>query len=77
MHLEEKHRIIFQQNHFIQSLNVLENVLIAQSMIGTTPDVQQAKSLLDSLNLSGKYKSKMHELSQGERQSCNSKGCHQ
>ncbi|MCB9310796.1 MAG: ATP-binding cassette domain-containing protein [Lewinellaceae bacterium] len=60
--------IIFQQNHFIQSLNVLENVLIAQSMIGTTPDVQRAKSLLDSLNLSGKYKSKMHELSQGERQ---------
>ncbi|MEZ4909499.1 MAG: ATP-binding cassette domain-containing protein [Saprospiraceae bacterium] len=60
--------IIFQQNHFIESLNVLENVTVAQSMIDRPVDVKKAMALLDALNIAHKSNSKIRELSQGERQ---------
>jgi ABC-type lipoprotein export system ATPase subunit len=60
--------IIFQQNHFVQSLNVLENILLAQTLIGVSPDKAKANELLSRLNLDGKASKKTNQLSQGERQ---------
>lgn len=60
--------IVFQQNHFVQSLNVIDNVVLAQSMCGQKPDKTLALSLLERMNISHKAKSKIKDLSQGERQ---------
>lgn len=60
--------IIFQNNHFVHSLNVLENLMMAQSLAGRNSDKQQCLQLLDRLNMGHKAKSKVHLLSQGERQ---------
>lgn len=60
--------IIFQQNHFIDSLNVIENLTLAQYLAGTKEDFKKCKSLLESLNIGNKAKSKIKNLSQGERQ---------
>lgn len=60
--------IIFQQNHFIESLSVIENILLAQSMIGNKPDKNRAITLLDRLGLKGKENKKTNEISHGEKQ---------
>jgi ABC-type lipoprotein export system ATPase subunit len=60
--------IVFQQNHFIDALTVEENILLAQSILGRKSDKTRAHSLLSSLGLAHKTKSKIKELSQGERQ---------
>lgn len=60
--------IIFQQNHFIDSLSVLENLTIAQYLAGSKEDPKLCMSLLESLNVDHKAKSKISNLSQGERQ---------
>lgn len=60
--------IVFQQNHFIEALNVLENITIASQMIGVNPDKKRAQDLLHRLNLQGKENNKINNLSQGERQ---------
>lgn len=60
--------IVFQQNHFIQSLNVLENVLIAQSLAGNKVNAEEGKELLNRLNIGHKASSGISDLSQGEKQ---------
>lgn len=60
--------IIFQQNHFIASLNVLENILLAQTLIGSKADTQRAKNLLERLGIGGKAHQNVNTLSQGEKQ---------
>jgi ABC-type lipoprotein export system ATPase subunit len=60
--------IVFQQNHFVESLNVIENILLAQSLISIRPDSTKAKQLLSRLNIGSKTTKKITELSQGERQ---------
>jgi len=60
--------IIFQNNHFVHALNVIENLKLAQSLAGKVPDKQQCLHLLERLNIGHKAKSKVHLLSQGERQ---------
>ncbi len=60
--------IIFQQSHFVRSLNVMENLLLAQQLAGVKPSKDRAKELLERLNLGNKAKSKTYELSQGEQQ---------
>jgi ABC-type lipoprotein export system ATPase subunit len=60
--------IVFQQNHFVQSLNVIENILLAQTLIGVDQDKAKANELLSRLNLDGKATKKTNQLSQGERQ---------
>ncbi|MBK8701827.1 MAG: ATP-binding cassette domain-containing protein [Saprospiraceae bacterium] len=60
--------IVFQQNHFIESLNVVENITLAQTLIGLKADRNRAMHLLDHLGLKGKEYKKTHQLSQGERQ---------
>ncbi len=60
--------IIFQTPHFIRSLTVAENLLIAMYLNGLKEDADRVKSLLTQLNIGEKYRSKPNELSQGELQ---------
>lgn len=60
--------IIFQQNHFIAALSVLDNMLLAQSLSGNTKDKKKCLSLLDRLNIIDKAYKNTNSLSQGERQ---------
>lgn len=60
--------IIFQQNHFIKSLNVLENLTLAQQLSGSPIDKNRCVKLLDSLNIAHKASKSTDALSQGERQ---------
>jgi ABC-type lipoprotein export system ATPase subunit len=60
--------IIFQENHFIEALNVLENLTIAQKLAGLPINVQECKHFLECLNMGEKASKHVNELSQGERQ---------
>lgn len=60
--------IIFQQNHFVSSLNVLDNILLAQQLAGRKSDKVMAQEWLDRLHLGHKSRSAIYECSQGERQ---------
>ncbi len=60
--------VIFQKFHFIKSLNVLENLTIAQKLAGKPIDENRCKELLDNLQIGHKVNSKINELSQGETQ---------
>jgi putative ABC transport system ATP-binding protein len=60
--------IIFQQNHFVSSLNVLDNILLAQQLAGRKADKGKALEWLDRLHVVHKSGSPIYECSQGERQ---------
>ncbi|MEN0051974.1 MAG: ABC transporter ATP-binding protein [Bacteroidota bacterium] len=60
--------IIFQQSHFVRSLNVLENLLLAQKLAGVKTDANAIRDILGHLNIGHKLKSKTSELSIGEQQ---------
>ena len=60
--------IIFQKPHFIRSLNVLDNLLVAPYFGGGKVDVQKAKDILKGLGLGDKTKQSPATLSQGEQQ---------
>lgn len=60
--------IIFQKPHFIGALTVEKNLQIAQYLANEPQDKNRIQSLLDSLNLGHKLKSKTSELSEGEKQ---------
>ena len=60
--------IIFQKNHFVQSLDVMENLSITQSIAGHKVDESRAIALLESLNIGHKVKSRISNLSEGEKQ---------
>ncbi len=60
--------IVFQQSHFIRSLNVEDNLLLAQRLAGVKKDkafIQRTLSDLGILNKSGR---KTNQLSVGEQQ---------
>jgi ABC-type lipoprotein export system ATPase subunit len=63
--------IIFQTAHFVRSLTVEENLIIAQQLAGNKIDKSLIFNFLEKLNLSHKLKSKPHELSIGEAQRAN------
>jgi ABC-type lipoprotein export system ATPase subunit len=63
--------IIFQTAHFVRSLTVEENLMIAQQLAGNKPDKLLILNFLNKLNLGHKLKSKPHELSIGEAQRAN------
>ncbi len=63
--------IIFQTAHFVRSLTVEENLVIAQQLSGSKVDKSLIINFLDKLNLGHKLKSKPHELSIGEAQRAN------
>ena len=60
--------IVFQKSHFVASLNVKDNLLLAQYLAGEAQDLKRVKHLLERLNLSNKLNNKPSELSQGEQQ---------
>jgi putative ABC transport system ATP-binding protein len=60
--------IVFQKNHFVNSLNVEENLLLAQFLGLGQNDKTQIIELLKSLNIDHKAKSRINQLSQGEKQ---------
>ncbi len=60
--------IVFQQAHFVRSLRVLDNLLLAQHLAGVPRDRDRCLHLLDRLNLAHKAQSSPEYLSQGEKQ---------
>ena len=60
--------IVFQQPHFIESLNVEDNLVLAQSLAGKHIDREKIRKLVGRLALSHKLKSSTWSLSQGEQQ---------
>ena len=60
--------LVFQQMHFVDSLNVQENILLQQYMAGLPQDKNRVNSLLDRLGLLHKKHQKTRQLSQGEQQ---------
>jgi putative ABC transport system ATP-binding protein len=63
--------IIFQTAHFIRSLSIEENLMVAQQLGGNKPNKALIFNFLQKLNLSHKLKSKPNELSIGEAQRAN------
>ncbi len=59
--------MIFQQSHFVSSLNVLDNLILSQKLAGKK-DKALAIDLLKRLGLGDKLKKRPHQLSVGERQ---------
>lgn len=60
--------IVFQRPHFVQSLTVQENLLLPYFLTDQPANLDQAKSLLDSLGVGHKAQSRPQDLSVGEQQ---------
>jgi len=60
--------IVFQRLHLVSSLTVLDNLLLAQYLAGTTQDLPGVHALLTSLGLTDKAYSRPHALSFGQSQ---------
>ena len=60
--------IIFQKDHFVASLTVLENILLAQYLGSGNEDKSYAMSLRHRLGIKGLAHKKTITLSQGEKQ---------
>lgn len=60
--------IVFQQSHFVQSLTVLENILLAAWLSGNRLNPERANTLLDKLNMADQAGKRTAKLSQGQQQ---------
>lgn len=60
--------IVFQKHHFVASLSVMENIVLAQTLAGIPTSTSQARQLLASMNIAHKAKENPYALSQGEQQ---------
>ena len=60
--------IIFQKNHFVAALSVVENLMIAQHFGMGRENRKQCLSLLDQLGMSDKADEKIANLSEGQKQ---------
>jgi len=60
--------IVFQQPHLIKSLNVTENLLLAQSFAGLATNKTRIEEVLTSLDMAHKKNAYPQELSQGQLQ---------
>lgn len=60
--------LIFQQYHFIKSLNVEENLRLRQSFPVSAVDKQRTDELIERLGLSDLRQQKVTSLSQGQQQ---------
>ena len=60
--------LVFQRSHFVQSLSVLENLALPYFLTGQTADLDHAQTLLDTLGVGHKAKSRPQDLSVGEQQ---------
>jgi ABC-type lipoprotein export system ATPase subunit len=59
---------IFQRNHLISSLTVLENVMLAPYLAAAGIDRLHCEEVLTRLGMQDKLKARIHELSQGQQQ---------
>jgi len=60
--------IVFQKNHFIESLSVLENLEMARYFADNSVDDRKCRQLLERLNLSDKSNASISTLSEGQKQ---------
>lgn len=60
--------LVFQQPHFVRSINVEENLALTQSLAGSHVDRDKIRGLLDRLRLGHKRSARASALSQGEQQ---------
>lgn len=60
--------IVFQQSHFVASLSVLDNLLLAQYLSGRKKDRSKVIGLLESLGVGIQKNKKPAELSTGQQQ---------
>jgi len=60
--------IIFQKNHFISALTVMENLVAGQYFSGTKVDKKRCQALLDRLNIGNKANESINKLSEGQKQ---------
>lgn len=60
--------LIYQTSHFVSSLSVGGNLLLAQYLAGEPKDKEKVESLLEQLGLEEKYGQKPFRLSQGQQQ---------
>ena len=60
--------IIYQRPHFIHSLSVMDNLLLANYLAGKNQAKNQAQQLAESLGFSAYLSKKTTQLSQGEQQ---------
>lgn len=63
--------IVFQQSHFVESLSILDNVLLAAALAGKIPDKTEAIRVLDALGIAAQAAKKPAKLSQGQQQRAN------
>jgi ABC-type lipoprotein export system ATPase subunit len=60
--------IVFQRTHFIESLNAIENIELAQRLSGNKVIRGECMELLDRLGIKAKAQSLPRNMSQGEKQ---------
>ncbi|MFM8449136.1 MAG: ABC transporter ATP-binding protein [Haliscomenobacter sp.] len=60
--------IIFQKAHFIRSLSVEQNLLLAQQLAGSAPDKARIRNLIARLGLESRLHASPDALSVGEQQ---------
>ncbi|HMO38815.1 MAG TPA: ATP-binding cassette domain-containing protein [Saprospiraceae bacterium] len=60
--------IIFQKAHFVKSLTVEENLMLAQKLAGMKISKERIVQLLEQLNVGHKLRAQPDRLSQGEQQ---------
>ncbi len=63
--------VIFQQSHFVRSLSVQENLMLAQRLAGLKTDKTFIKEVLEHLNVDHKLNAPTNQLSVGEQQRVN------
>jgi putative ABC transport system ATP-binding protein len=60
--------LVFQQPYFVNSLNVIDNLVVASKMAGVPLDKNRGIELLDNLGLADRVNNEPKELSIGEQQ---------
>ncbi len=60
--------IVLQKLHLITPISVLQNLLLAQTLSGRSPDEAAAMKLLENLGIAAQSKSKPTQLSHGQAQ---------
>lgn len=60
--------IVYQKPHFVSSLSVMDNLLLANYLAGQSQNRDRARQLADQLGFTDRLDKKTHQLSQGEQQ---------
>ncbi|TAE23856.1 MAG: ATP-binding cassette domain-containing protein [Cytophagales bacterium] len=60
--------IVYQKPHFVSSLSVLDNLILANYLASQPQNRERARELANQLGFSDRLDKKTHQLSQGEQQ---------